>query len=108
MNPNSETGELPPLIPSQRSRQTLFDPGRIVSTPGALDAVSAIEMAQALARHLSGDWGELDHEDILANNHALVHGGRLFSAYTTADKTRFWIITEADRSITTVLRPAEY
>jgi hypothetical protein len=88
--------------------KTRFPSGQIVSTRGALAAVNKVEMSLALARHLQGDWGELDAEDIAANEHALLHGGRLLSAYATVAGTKFWIITEADRSSTTILLPSEY
>lgn len=93
---------------SNPTRLARFDSGQIVSTPGALAVVSSNEMAQAIARHLNGDWGDLDHEDIAANNKALLQGGRLVSAYSTTDHIRFWVITECDRSATTILLPSEY
>ncbi len=54
------------------------------------------------------DWGELDQEDIDENNRALQHGSRLFSSYHSSTRVKFWIITEWDRSVTTVLMPSEY
>jgi len=60
------------------------------------------------ARHQSGDWGNLDSEDRNSNDQALARGGRIFSAYNATDGTKFWIITEADRSVTTVLLPEDY
>ncbi len=78
------------------------------STPGAIEAVTDVEMSLAIARHLQGDWGELDDEDKQANDEALKAGSRLLSAYRTKSGTKFWIITEADRSATTVLLPNEY
>ncbi len=65
-------------------------------------------MLRALNRHLQGDWGTLDPEDIEANENALRNGGRLFSAYLTSAALKFWIITEADRSATTILLPEDY
>ena len=85
-----------------------FAHGRIVATRGALEALSSDEITVALNRHLRCDWGELDPEDLKANERALEFGGRLFSAYCTEAGTRFWIITEADWSATTVLLPEEY
>jgi len=61
-----------------------------------------------LDRHVCGDWGELPPEDAAANEQALLVGARLFSAYTLRDGTRLWIITEHDRSATTLLLPQEY
>jgi len=63
---------------------------------------------EALQRHVAGDWGELDEEDKKANDGALQTGERLLSAYQSATGTKFWIITEADRSVTTVLLPEDY
>ncbi|MCM1224336.1 MAG: hypothetical protein NC548_58775, partial [Lachnospiraceae bacterium] len=61
-----------------------------------------------LARHQSGDWGEVSKSDWMANNNALKSGGRILSAYTANGGKTFWIITEADRSHTTVLMPDDY
>ncbi len=89
---------------------SLFPPGQIVATPGALDAlhVSGPTLAVLLAKHLSGQWGDLDAHDWQANDAALRDGSRLLSAYTLDDGTRIWVLTEADRSSTTVLLPDEY
>jgi hypothetical protein len=65
-------------------------------------------MMQALRRHARGDWGDLDDEDLQANERALKDGTRLLSAYHSSAGTKFWIITEWDRSATTVLLPEEY
>jgi hypothetical protein len=59
-------------------------------------------------RHLAGDWGELDEHDIRENEFSLEHGLRLLSAYRLSNGTKIWIITEADRSVTTFLLPEEY
>jgi hypothetical protein len=85
-----------------------FNLGQLVATPGVLEIVTHDEMMTALSRHLRGDWGDLDAEDKQANDDALKHGSRLLSAYHTAERTKFWIITEWDRSVTTVLLPSEY
>jgi hypothetical protein len=77
-------------------------------TSGAAAVVPPSEFLRALRRHLRGDWGELDREDRAANDQALLEGRRLLSAYTTETGTKFWIVTEADRSVTTVLLPGEY
>ncbi len=61
-----------------------------------------------LSRHLTGDWGDLDAEDVAGNEVSLREGFRLLSAYHLPDGTRIWIITEADRSVTTLLLPDEY
>ncbi len=82
--------------------------GRTVATPAALAAVSPLDIAAALRRHTSGDWGEVDADDKAANDDALQSGERLLSAYRSAGGTTFWVMTEADRSVTTVLLPDEY
>jgi hypothetical protein len=61
-----------------------------------------------LDRHVAGDWGEVDADDQQANQDALLHGERLLSAYRTSSGVRIWVITEADRSVTTILLPEEY
>ena len=86
----------------------LFPLGQILATPGVLVEVSESEISAALARHAMGDWGELCEEDIAENNRALKQDSRLFSAYLSAKRVKFWIITEWDRSVTTVLLPSEY
>ena len=87
-----------------------FQPGRIVATPGALAALEASGEAPVgyLARHITGDWGDVDEHDHRENELSLIHGFRLLSAYTLNSGTKIWIITEADRSVTTVLLPEEY
>jgi hypothetical protein len=85
-----------------------FSLGRIVATPNALAHIPNDEILLALSRHARGDWGESDAEDLKANDHALKLGGRLFSTYYSIQKIKFWIITEADRSATTVLLPEDY
>ncbi len=62
----------------------------------------------ATIRHAAGDWGDVDEHDRRENEQSLDHGFRLFSVYHAADGTKFWIITEADRSATTVLLPEDY
>ena len=88
----------------------LFHPGRIVATPGAMAALddSPFQAALLLARHVSGDWGDVCDEDSRANADALALGNRLVSAYATESHMRLWIITESDRSATTLLTPDEY
>ncbi|MDQ3637266.1 MAG: hypothetical protein M3426_04630 [Actinomycetota bacterium] len=84
---------------------TRFELGRIVATPGAIEL--DVDLAGLLARHASGDWGDLGAFDRRENDRALKTGERLFSAYDTP-AGRVWIITEADRSSTCVLIPSEY
>jgi hypothetical protein len=88
----------------------LFPLGQIVATPGALDLLdrTATNAAELLERHRSGDWGNLDPEDAEANTEAIVSGRRLLSCYPLGTNERMWVITEADRSVTTLLLPEEY
>jgi hypothetical protein len=81
--------------------------GELVITANASVRLSTEEVLAALRRHASGDWGNLCPEDAMANDDALHQGGRLLSAYGEGD-FRFWIITEADRSATTILLPEDY
>ena len=85
-----------------------FNLGHLVATPNAMNALPPDEMLVAVGRHVRGDWGELDLEDHGANERALLHGGRLFSQYHSTAQVKFWIITECDRSATTVLLPEDY
>ncbi len=85
-----------------------FPFGQIVATPNALHHIPNDEILVALTRHLQGDWGTLEDEDRNANDQALKRGGRLVSAYRSTQGVKFWIITEADRSVTTVLLPEDY
>jgi len=87
-----------------------FPLGRIVATPGALRALTEASVSPAvlLGRHESGDWGELSAEDVRENEASLMHGWRLLSAYPLSNREKVWIITEADRSLTTLLLPEEY
>lgn len=92
----------------QRIPVAKFKVGRIVSTPGALHALTNEDIGRAIVRHQAGDWGELDAEDCEANDRAVNHGLRILSQYTSGKGVKFWIITEADRSSTCVLLPEEY
>ena len=89
--------------------------GRTVITPGALALAESGAFAHAalLARHERGDWGEVPPEDVEANEDALVNGDRLMSVYPVKlddswQWVKIWVITEADRSVTTILLPDEY
>lgn len=77
-------------------------------TLGVQETIPPFEIIRAIRRHAHGDWGDLDDEDRTANDRALKEGTRLFSSYHTTEGVRFWIITEADRAVTTVLLPDEY
>lgn len=85
-----------------------FPLGQIVATPNALTQIPNEEIMSALSRHVRGDWGTLDPDDLNANECALQQGGRLLSAYRSRRNIKFWIITEADRTVTTVLLPEDY
>jgi len=86
----------------------LFPLGRVVITRTARDTLDPASVASALQRHANGDRGELSEEDLLENERALNEGCRLLSAYTDSGDTRFWIITEWNRSLRTILLPEDY
>ena len=94
----------------QISKQPAFELGQIVATPGALAALKKAgqQPGEFLTRHINRDWGDLDEEDRKENEYSLERGFRLLSAYKTNAGDRLWIITEANRSVTTVLLPEEY
>ena len=88
--------------------QPKFPIGEFMVTPRVRDNVPGAEIMLALARHESGNWGRMNPKDRRANERALVDGARLHSVYRTKSGVRFWIITEGDRSVTTVLLPQEH
>ena len=75
---------------------------------GAKQAIPASRAAELLARHFCGDWGDVCDEDRGVNESALANGQRLMSVYKSSDHETIWIITEWDRSVTTILLPDEY
>ena len=85
-----------------------FQLGQIVATPNALDRLTQDDIRSGIIRHQSGDWGDLDADDRKENDLALERGNRLLSAYQASNGVKFWIITEADKSSTTVLLPEDY
>ena len=97
-----------------------FDPGKIVMTPGAMEAMASARQPPSdfLHRHISGDWGELDAHDTRANEAAMKSGLRLLSSYKTAEGEVLWLITDAidlqagddpaRRALTTLLLPSDY
>jgi hypothetical protein len=87
-----------------------FSLGQIVGTPGALVALAEAGRTplEFLRRHSTGDWGDVDEEDRQANEQSLLDDSRILSAYKLSTGERLWIITEADRSSTTLLLPSEY
>lgn len=87
-----------------------FALGRVVATPAALTLLkdAQVEPVTLLGRHVTGDWGELDPEDARANEAALADEARVLSSYPVKGSEKVWIITEADRSVTTILTPHDY
>ena len=84
--------------------------GQVVATPGALEALEQAGDSPAafLKRHVTSDWGEVDEHNHQENDLSAQHGFSLLSAYAPSNGTKIWIITEADRSVTTLLLPSEY
>ena len=97
-------------IPDTQYLTPLFELGRIYITPGALDVLTGHpHLTHAmLVRHVTGDWSEMGEEDQSENRFSVPRALRVFSVYSLTDDTRLWIITEADRSATTILLPEEY
>ena len=87
---------------------SLFPMGKLVITRGASIDLDQDDVLRCLIRHAVGDWGELGEFDWTQNDDAVEHGGRLLSSYRTHSGIAFWIITECDRSVTTILLPEEY
>lgn len=94
----------------QESSVKRFALGQTYITPGAEEALMIAGQTgiEFLRRHISNDWGELSDDDVRENELSLKEGFRLLSAYRTAKGQKLWIITEADRSATTILLPDEY
>ena len=88
----------------------LFPLGQIVATPGALHVLeqSHLDPRTLLRRHQAGDWGELSPADRDENELSVKQGFRILSNYPVGAGERLWVITEADRSVTTILLPSEY
>ena len=94
----------------QTSKRPAFELGQIVATPSALAVLKKAGQRpdEFLTRHANREWGDLDEDDRRENDYSLEHGFRLLSAYRTNAGDRLWIITEADRTVTTLLLPEEY
>ena len=90
--------------------EKLFELGAVCSTPAALAALEEAgqEPAGLLVRHAAGDWKDLCADDRRANRLSLEQGGRILSAYVLDSGVKVWVITEWDRSVTTILLPSEY
>jgi hypothetical protein len=97
-----------PNLDRQREPTARFPLGRMVATPNALSKLSNEDILRALQRHQAGDWGDVDEHDRQENELSLKEGFRLFSVYHSAQRVKFWIITESDRSSTTLLLPEDY
>jgi hypothetical protein len=87
-----------------------FELGQMVMTPGADETLRSARQVplEFLLRHKNADWGELPPEDVRENEWSLENSARLFSAYRTRTEEKLWVITESDRSVTTLLLPEEY
>ncbi len=94
----------------QTSKQPAFELGQIVATPGALAALKKAgqQPGEFLTRHVNREWSDLPDDDRKENDYSLEHGFRLLSSYRTNADDRLWIITESDRTVTTILLPEEY
>ena len=84
--------------------------GMVVGTPAALAALreADVDPRELLARHQSGDWGEVCAADSRENARSLKHGWRALSSYTLRTGAKVWLLTEANRSVTTILKPEDY
>jgi hypothetical protein len=91
-----------------KQQSAKFVLGQVVMTAGAEESIEPPEVTAALSRHMCGDWGDVCEEDRAENELSLKNGYRLLSVYHTKSGVTFWIITEWDRSVTTVLLPEEY
>jgi hypothetical protein len=97
------------MVAERKDWMARFELGQLLATSGALEAVAGEDLGLYLVRHAAGDWGVVGDADKRANDRALVDGTRLFSADLLRDRvTKIWIISEPDRSATTVLLPDEY
>jgi hypothetical protein len=87
-----------------------FALGLVLATPAALELLGSVEVSpsELLEMHVSGDWGDVPSEDARENEYSLKYGFRVLSSYQLPGGKRVWILTEADRSSTTILLPSEY
>src|ERR1700730_14278680 len=97
-------------VMQRTTKPPLFDLGQLVATPGALAALEKTGQSpmEFLSRHVTGDWGDIPEEDCKENQYSLEHGFLLLSRYRTTADQGIWVITEANRSHTTLLLPDEY
>ena len=98
------------IIVCSPDKPALFDIGEVYLTIGAKHTLHdlKIEPVKLIKRHITGDWGELPHDDIAENKYALKHKGRILSSYQIAEGVKVWVITEAGWEVTTLLLPSEY
>jgi len=89
-------------------RQARFPLGELYVTTAADRTLGPAAIARGLARHAEGDWGDVSADDRAANERGIIHGERLHSVYRDGKNVEFWVITEWDRSTTTVLLPDDY
>ena len=117
MVPDNKMGERQGHMPEEgrgpgeeEDLKPLFELGQIVGTPGALQALDEAEKhpAELLVRHMVGDWGDLEEEDKEENERSVEQGFRILSAYQLETGVKVWVITEWDRSVTTLLLPSDY
>jgi hypothetical protein len=106
----STVTETSTITTAAAATKRLFPLGQLYATPGAMDALSEAGQgaAEFLSRHQRGDWSEMCEEDRRENEFSVDKRLRIFSAYHTSQGVKLWVITEADRSVTTILLPSEY
>lgn len=101
---NTEPSPTP--VPPKKAPK--FQLGKVFVTKAVQDTISPVDALRSLSRHWNSDWGDVCEEDAAANDQAITDGMRLLSVYQSREGIKFWIITEADRSATTVLLPDDY
>ncbi|MCB1984424.1 MAG: hypothetical protein H6936_08395 [Burkholderiales bacterium] len=99
-----------PISIGKEHSPPLFPLGKVVATPNALDALdrAAVNAMDLIHRHQHGDWGNVPPSDAEENDRSVEHGFRILSSYPLTEDQNLWIITEADRSVTTLLLPEDY
>ncbi len=97
------------MVNDTLNQPQLFPLGSVVMTPGVMEFTTDADWISMLAKHSRGDWGEVCAEDAKENDLSVKKGYRILSAYTAPSSgEKIWIITEADRRVTTLLLPHEY
>ena len=95
-------------MPNSESPVLVLDFGVVCVTQGATDRLNKDDVRNALSRHICGDWGIVEMDDWYQNDNSLRNGFRILSAYVDRNSQKFWIVTEGDRSTTTIMLPEEY